>query len=63
MAQKQFVCSNFQSFPTPCSYTVTGEEDVVINEATTHIVEEHGLEDTPQLRKDIKASLIDVPGG
>ena len=65
MAQKKFSCDNYMAIygdgtTTNDGYTVTGEEDWVIEEADAHLVHEHGNEDTPQLRKDITASLTDV---
>lgn len=63
MAQKLYACANFPKVTTTCPHTVTGEESVVIDKAADHVVHEHGLEDTPNLRGEIKASLIDVPPG
>ena len=55
---KKFVCQNFVT--VPCAYVNTGNEDEVVNQATDHVVKEHGYEDTPQLREDIRASLVDA---
>lgn len=62
MAQKKFICLKFMTSSTD-GYNVTGEEDWVIEQAVNHLVHEHGNEDTPQLRVDVKASLIDPPPG
>ncbi len=43
-----------------CTYSITGDETPVIDQAVTHEVNEHGFEDTPTLRKNISDSLIDV---
>ncbi len=60
MAQKQFICANFITSSLD-AFTITGEEDWVIEQAVDHLMHEHGSEGSPQLREDIKASLIDVP--
>jgi hypothetical protein len=58
---KSFKCSVFNP-ATECEYSVTGEENIIVEEAAVHEMTEHGYEDTPQLRKDIKDSLIDDSG-
>ena len=59
MSQMKFVCSNFNpTTPAPCSYEVVDEESVVIGIATDHEVIEHGYQDTPALRQQIKDSLV-----
>jgi len=60
---KKYACENFHQISAPCTFSVTGEEDTVIQEAVDHAMEEHGFMDSPQLREDIKACLIDVPPG
>ena len=59
--EKKFICANF--IPQPdnvCDYVVQGEEDYTIQAAVDHVVEEHEWIDSPQLREDIKNSLVDV---
>lgn len=56
---KKFECRNFDP-SLDCGYSVTGNEEYVINEADGHIVEEHGYQDSPSLRQQIKDSLVDV---
>jgi len=63
MALKTYTCANFPAGSASCPYTETGEEDWVIEQAVDHLMAEHGSEDNPQLREDIKASLVDAPGG
>ncbi len=42
-----------------CSLTIAGTEEEVLKVAVRHAVEEHGHEDTEQLRRDIRAMLKD----
>lgn len=42
-----------------CSLTIAGTEEEVLTIAVRHAVEEHGHEDTPELRKEIHAMLQD----
>lgn len=42
-----------------CSLTIAGTEDEVLTVATRHAVEEHGHEDTPELREQVRATLKD----
>jgi len=58
MDLKTFICQNFSSLP--CAFTVTGEEDCVIQEAEDHVCKEHGYVDTPQLKQEISDSLVDA---
>ncbi len=45
---------------TDCPYTVSGEEEYVVEEAARHELVEHGMEDTPENREKIRESLIDI---
>lgn len=56
---KKFECLIFRP-EFDCPYTVTGEEDEVIEMAAGHEQTEHGIEDTPKTREKIKESLINV---
>ncbi len=56
---KLFECSVFNPGIT-CTYSVTGEENPVVDQAVIHEVHEHGFDDSPQLRKDITNSLLDA---
>jgi predicted small metal-binding protein len=60
-SEKKFICANFiPQSDNPCGFEVQGEEDFVIQAAVDHVVEEHEWIDSPQLREDIKNSLVDV---
>lgn len=50
-----------RKFPSEkgCSLTIAGTEDEVLTVAVRHAVEEHGHEDTPELREQVKALLVD----
>jgi len=56
--QKKFICSNFNPAAV-CVYEITGEEEFVIEEADRHVIEEHGYQDSPGLREQIRDSLVD----
>lgn len=59
MSDKLFKCSNL--IPnSDDGYQVSGEETWVIDQATDHVVEEHGWFDSPQVRKDIQKSLVNA---
>jgi len=55
---KLFKCSVFNP-DVSCEYSVSGEESTVIEDAASHEIQEHNYEDTPELREDIRKSLID----
>ncbi len=55
---KLFECQIFRP-EGDCSYTVSGEEGYVIEEAAGHELREHEIEDTPETRQKIKESLLD----
>jgi predicted small metal-binding protein len=40
-----------------CTLTISGNEKEVIKVAVRHAVEEHGHQDTPELRKQLRALL------
>jgi predicted small metal-binding protein len=40
-----------------CSLAISGTEEEVVKVASRHAVEEHGHEDTPELREQIRATL------
>jgi predicted small metal-binding protein len=42
-----------------CTLTISGEEEEVLKVAVRHAVEEHGHEDTEELREQIKSMLKD----
>ena len=42
-----------------CSVTIAGTEEEVLNVAVRHAINEHGHEDSPKLRAELKALLKD----
>lgn len=44
-----------------CSLTISGTEDEVLRVATRHAIEDHGHEDTPELREQLRGMLADEP--
>ena len=44
-----------------CSLTIAGTEDEVLTVAVRHAAEEHGHANTPELREQLRQSLIDEP--
>ncbi|HEX4997933.1 MAG TPA: DUF1059 domain-containing protein [Terriglobia bacterium] len=43
-----------------CSVTITGTEDEVMTVGVRHAVNEHGHQDTPELRQQLKGMLKDA---
>ncbi len=60
MARKMFDC---RDWPGPCVLAISGEEDEVVEAQLQHVLQAHGLQDSPQLRQQIRASLKDAPAG
>ena len=44
-----------------CSITIAGTEEEVLTVATRHAVEEHGHQDSPELREMLRGALVDEP--
>jgi predicted small metal-binding protein len=44
-----------------CSLVIAGTEEEVLTVAVRHAVEEHGHPDSPELREQIRQSLMDEP--
>jgi predicted small metal-binding protein len=42
-----------------CTVRISGSEEEVVIVAARHAIEEHGHQDTPELRKEIKKALKD----
>jgi predicted small metal-binding protein len=59
-ARKMMDCRRMPS-ERNCSLTIAGTEDEVLTVAVRHAVEEHGHEDTPEFREQIRGSLVDEP--
>lgn len=53
-------CRRFPS-EKGCSLTIAGTEEEVLSVAVRHAVEEHGHDDSPELRQQIRAMLEDEP--
>ena len=53
--------SDCRLFPSEkqCTLAIAGKEEEVLPVAIRHAVQDHGHEDTPQLRAQIKAMLRD----
>ena len=51
-------CRRFPS-ERGCTLTIAGSEDEVLAVAVRHAVEEHGHDDTPELRDQIRSILAD----
>jgi len=60
MARKMFDC---RQWPGPCELAISGQEDEVVDAQLLHVVTAHGLQESPQLRDQIRASLTDAPAG
>jgi hypothetical protein len=42
-----------------CSLAISGTEEEVLVVATRHAIEDHGHEDSPELREQIRQMLVD----
>lgn len=51
-------CRRFPS-EISCTLTIAGTEEEVVHAAVRHAVQEHGHQDTPELREEIRRSLVD----
>ena len=49
-------CRQFPSEKN-CSLTISGTEDEVLNTAVAHAVRDHGHQDSPELREQIRGML------
>ena len=58
-ARKLIDCRKFPD--STCSITIAGTEEHVLTLAVRHAVEEHGHADTPELREQLRAMLIEEP--
>lgn len=56
MADNQRVFADCRQFPSEnnCSLYIAGTEDEVLKVAVRHAVSEHGHQDTPELRSQLK---------
>jgi predicted small metal-binding protein len=51
-------CRQFPSEKN-CTLTIAGSEEEVMKAAVRHAVKEHGHEDTPELKEQVRAMLKD----
>ena len=59
MARKMIDCRSMPS-EIGCTLTIAGEEDEVLDAAVAHAVDKHGHQRTPQLREQLRGSLVDA---
>jgi hypothetical protein len=45
-----------------CSLAISGTEEEVLRVATRHAIEDHGHQDTPELRAQVRQLLVDETG-
>jgi hypothetical protein len=60
MSRKMIDCRRMPS-ERNCSVTISGTEEEVLAIAVRHATEEHGHEDTPELREKLRQGLVDEP--
>ncbi|MCM2389265.1 DUF1059 domain-containing protein [Streptomyces albipurpureus] len=58
MTRKVADCRTFPS-EMNCTLTIAGEEEEVVRAATEHAVSVHSHEDSPELREQVRATLVD----
>ena len=63
MSQPQRKIADCRQMPgeSNCSLTIAGTEDDVLRVAVRHAVEDHGHEDTPELREQVRGMLREEP--
>jgi hypothetical protein len=59
MSRKMVDCRTMPS-EIGCTLTIAGEETEVLDAAVMHAVDKHGHENTPELREQIRAGLVDA---
>jgi uncharacterized protein DUF1059 len=59
MARKLIDC---REWPGPCTITISGGEDEVVDAYVLHAVKMHGLRDSRELRDQVRAALKDASG-
>jgi hypothetical protein len=48
-----------RDFPGPCTLTISGEEDEVVDAQTAHLAAVHEMADQPQVRAYVRSVLKD----
>ena len=61
MVQRKVIDCRWYPSEAKCSLTLAGEEDEVIRAAAAHAVAVHGEKDSPELREELRAMLVDEP--
>lgn len=56
--RKVIDCRRFPS-DISCTLTIAGTEEEVLHAAVRHAVQDHGHQDSPELREQIRGSLLD----
>jgi predicted small metal-binding protein len=59
MARKMIDCRTMPS-EINCTLTIAGEQDEVLDASVAHAVAKHGHDDTPELREQLRAGLVDA---
>jgi predicted small metal-binding protein len=59
MSRKMVDCRTMPS-EIGCTLTIAGEEQEVLDAAVMHAVDKHGHANTPELREQIRAGLVDA---
>jgi predicted small metal-binding protein len=59
MTRKMVDCRTMPS-EINCTLTIAGEEEEVLDAAVMHAVDKHGHENTPELREQVRAGLVDA---
>ena len=59
MARKMVDCRSVPN-ETGCTLTIAGEEEEVLDAAVLHAVDKHGHANTPELRDEVRAGLVDA---
>ena len=59
MTRKMVDCRTMPS-EIGCTLTIAGEEDEVLDAAVAHAVDRHGHQRTPQMREQLRGSLVDA---
>jgi predicted small metal-binding protein len=62
MSRKMFDCRELPGWGE-CGLAISGDEEEVVQAQALHVVDVHGLPDTPDLRDQIRAALKDAPAG
>jgi hypothetical protein len=52
-------CRDFPDPDNPCTLTISGSEEEVLEVAAWHAVKKHGHKNSPELRKELKEMLKD----